>query len=42
MKREFIAMVAHELRSPVAAIGQNINLMLDGLAGETTENRDIC
>ena len=39
MKRDFIAMVAHELRSPVAAIGQNINLILDGLAGETTEKQ---
>ncbi len=39
MKRDFIAMVAHELRSPLAAIGQNINLILNGLAGETTEKQ---
>jgi two-component system phosphate regulon sensor histidine kinase PhoR len=39
MKGAFIAMVAHELRSPVAAIGQNIKLILDGLAGETTEKQ---
>jgi len=39
MKGDFIAMVSHELRSPIAAIGQNINLILDGLAGETTEKQ---
>jgi len=39
MKGNFIAMVSHELRSPIAAIGQNINLILGGLAGETTEKQ---
>jgi two-component system phosphate regulon sensor histidine kinase PhoR len=39
MKGNFIAMVSHELRSPISAIGQNINLILDGLAGETTEKQ---
>jgi two-component system phosphate regulon sensor histidine kinase PhoR len=39
MKGDFVAMVSHELRSPIAAIGQNINLILDGLAGETTEKQ---
>jgi two-component system phosphate regulon sensor histidine kinase PhoR len=39
MKGDFIAMVAHELRSPMAAIGQNINLILEGLAGDTTEKQ---
>jgi signal transduction histidine kinase len=39
MKGDFIAMVSHELRSPIAAIGQNINLILDGLAGETTDKQ---
>jgi signal transduction histidine kinase len=39
MKGDFIAMVAHELRSPMAAIGQNINLILDGVVGDTTEKQ---
>jgi len=39
MKGDFIAMVSHELRSPVSAIGQNISLILDGMAGETTEKQ---
>jgi len=39
MKGDFIAMVSHELRSPISAIGQNINLILDGLAGDTTEKQ---
>ena len=39
MKGDFIAMVSHELRSPVSAITQNINLILDGLAGETSEKQ---
>jgi signal transduction histidine kinase len=39
MKGDFIAMVSHELRSPISAIMQNISLILDGLAGETTEKQ---
>jgi two-component system phosphate regulon sensor histidine kinase PhoR len=39
MKGDFIAMVSHELRSPVSAIGQNISLILEGMAGETTEKQ---
>jgi len=39
MKGNFIAMVSHELRSPISAIGQNINLILDGVAGDTTEKQ---
>jgi two-component system phosphate regulon sensor histidine kinase PhoR len=39
MKGNFIAMVSHELRSPISAIGQNINLILDGAAGDTTEKQ---
>ena len=39
MKGDFIAMVSHELRSPIAAIVQNINLILDGLVGDTTEKQ---
>ena len=39
MKGDFIAMVSHELRSPISAITQNINLILDGLAGDTSEKQ---
>jgi len=39
MKGNFIAMVSHELRSPISAITQNINLILEGLVGETTEKQ---
>jgi two-component system phosphate regulon sensor histidine kinase PhoR len=39
MKGDFIAMVSHELRSPISAIVQNINLILDGLVGDTTEKQ---
>jgi two-component system phosphate regulon sensor histidine kinase PhoR len=39
MKGDFIAMVSHELRSPMAAVVQNINLILDGLAGKTSEKQ---
>jgi two-component system phosphate regulon sensor histidine kinase PhoR len=39
MKGDFIAMVSHELRSPISAIAQNINLILEGLVGETTEKQ---
>ncbi|UCC66483.1 MAG: response regulator [Deltaproteobacteria bacterium] len=39
MKGDFIAMVSHELRSPVSAVEQNINLILEGMAGEVTEKQ---
>ena len=39
MKGDFIAMVSHELRSPISAIAQNINLILEGLVGKTTEKQ---
>jgi PAS domain S-box-containing protein len=39
MKTDFIAMVSHELRAPIAAIGQNVNLILDGIAGDITEKQ---
>jgi two-component system, OmpR family, phosphate regulon sensor histidine kinase PhoR len=34
MKSEFVAMVAHELRAPLAAIQQQIEVILQGLVGE--------
>ncbi len=33
MKARFISIVAHELRTPLAAIKESVNLVLDGLAG---------
>jgi signal transduction histidine kinase/DNA-binding response OmpR family regulator len=36
MKNEFVAMVAHELRSPLSAISQQISVILQGLAGQVT------
>ena len=39
MRADFIAMVSHELRSPISAVEQNINLILKGLAGQTTEKQ---
>ncbi len=34
MKNDFVRMVSHELRSPLAAIKQQHAVILDGLAGE--------
>jgi two-component system, OmpR family, phosphate regulon sensor histidine kinase PhoR len=39
MKNEFVAMVAHELRSPLSAIQQQISVILQGLAGAVTEKQ---
>jgi two-component system, OmpR family, phosphate regulon sensor histidine kinase PhoR len=39
MKSNFIQMVSHELRSPLASIKQLLTVVLDGLAGETTEKQ---
>jgi two-component system, OmpR family, phosphate regulon sensor histidine kinase PhoR len=36
MKSEFVAMVAHELRAPLAAIQQQVQVILQGLAGEVS------
>jgi two-component system phosphate regulon sensor histidine kinase PhoR len=36
MKNDFVRMVSHELRSPLAAIKQQHAVILDGLAGELT------
>jgi two-component system phosphate regulon sensor histidine kinase PhoR len=34
MKSDFVSMVSHEIRGPLAAILSHINILLDGLAGE--------
>ncbi len=39
MKNEFVAMVSHELRSPLSAIQQQISVILQGLAGAVTEKQ---
>jgi len=36
LKSEYVLLVAHNLRSPLAAISSLVALVLDGLAGETT------
>ncbi len=40
MKSEFIAMVAHELRAPIAAIEQQLTVILNKMAGEITEKQE--
>jgi PAS domain S-box-containing protein len=39
MKSEFIAMVAHELRAPIATVEQQLAVILGGMAGELTEQQ---
>jgi two-component system phosphate regulon sensor histidine kinase PhoR len=39
MKNDFVRMVSHELRSPLAAITQQHSVILDGLAGDLTEKQ---
>lgn len=39
MKSEFVAMVSHELRSPLAVIQQQIDVLLGGMAGELTQRQ---
>ena len=42
MKSEFVSMVSHEIRSPMNSVLMQIQVLLDGLAGELTEKqRDI-
>jgi two-component system phosphate regulon sensor histidine kinase PhoR len=42
MKNDFVRMVSHELRSPLAAIKQQHAVILDGLAGDlTTKQREL-
>jgi len=39
MKSDFVAMVSHELRSPVTSIQQQLSVMLEGLSGDLTERQ---
>jgi PAS domain S-box-containing protein len=39
MKNEFVTMVSHELKAPLAAIQQQINVLLEGIAGEINERQ---
>ncbi len=39
MKANFLSMVAHELRSPINAINGYLDLTLEGIAGELTEQQ---
>ena len=39
MKSEFVQLVSHELRSPLASIRQLLAVVLDGLAGELMEKQ---
>ena len=40
MKSEFIAMVAHELRAPLAAVEQQLTVILNKMAGDVTEKQE--
>jgi len=40
MKSEFIAMVAHELRAPIAAVEQQLNVILNRVAGDVSEKQE--
>jgi signal transduction histidine kinase len=40
MKSEFIAMVAHELRAPIAAVEQQLSVILNKMAGDVTEKQE--
>ncbi len=39
LKSEFVSMVAHEIKSPLNSILMQLNVVLDGLAGELTEKQ---
>ncbi|RLB94279.1 MAG: hybrid sensor histidine kinase/response regulator [Deltaproteobacteria bacterium] len=39
MKSNFVSMVAHEIKSPLNSILMQLNVVLDGLAGELTEKQ---
>jgi two-component system phosphate regulon sensor histidine kinase PhoR len=40
MKSEFIAMVTHELRAPIAAVEQQLTVILNKMAGEVTPKQE--
>jgi len=40
MKSDFIAMVAHELRAPIASVEQQLTVILNKMAGEVTEKQE--
>jgi PAS domain S-box-containing protein len=40
MKAEFIAMVTHELRAPIAAVEQQLTVLLNRMAGEISEKQE--
>lgn len=40
MKSEFIAMVAHELRAPIAAVEQQLSVILNRMAGDISEKQE--
>lgn len=39
MKSDFVSMVSHEIRSPMNSVLMQLKVILDGLAGETTEKQ---
>lgn len=39
MKSDFFSLMSHELRTPLTSIKEGTNLMLEGLAGETTDKQ---
>jgi len=40
MKSEFVAMVTHELRAPIAVVEQQLTVILSKMAGEVTEKQE--
>lgn len=40
MKSEFVTMVSHELKAPLAAIQQQIDVLLAGIAGDINDKQD--
>ena len=40
MKSEFVTMVTHELRAPLAAVEQQLTVILNGMAGQVTEEQE--
>ncbi len=39
LKSDFVSMVAHEVQSPLNSIGMQLKVILDGLAGDVTEQQ---